>query len=97
MTTTLSARGPTVLGKLAMAAAAVAMLAAFGMTPARADDGRHGGYERGWHGHDGHDHEWREHERREREWRRDAWHPHYPYAYRYYDPYAYYTPYYAPY
>ncbi len=91
MTTQLIARSSTALGRLAMAASAVAILAALSMTPALADDGgRHGGYERGWHGHDGRGHEWREHE-----WRRDDWRPRYhPYAYRYYDPYAYYA---APY
>lgn len=92
MTTHFFTRGSPLLGKLAMAAAAVAVLAVVGMTPALADGGRHGGPERGWHGGDRgwHGREWRGHE-----WRRDAWHPHRPYFYGgYYNPY--YAPYYAP-
>lgn len=101
MTTQLAIRGSTMLGRLAAAAAAVAVLAVVGMTPAQADNdgGRHGGYERGWRGHDRDD--WRGHEWREHEWHRDAWHPHRPYFYGgYYDPYYYAPPpaiYVAPY
>ena len=92
MTTHLSTRRSTLLGKLATAAAAVAVLAVVGMTPALADGGRHGGPDRDWHGGDrgGHGRDWRGHEWRGHEWRREAWHPRRPYYY------GYYTPYYAP-
>jgi hypothetical protein len=86
MTTHLSTRGSTLLGKLATAAAAVAVLAAVGMTPALADGGHHGGPDRDWHGREWRGHDWRGHE-----WRREAWHPYRPYFYG-----GYYYPYYAP-
>jgi len=93
MTTHPSTRRSALLGKLATAVAAVAVLAVVGMTPALADNdgGRHGGYERDWHGHGGRDRDWHGREWRGHDWRRDAWRPYHPYVYGHYDPY--YVPY----